>query len=320
MKKSIKVSVIVPVYNSIEYLDRCLNSLVNQTLKEIEIIVVDDGSSDDYSQILKKYEKNIIYRKNNHKGIGFTRNTGIKLAKGEYIGFVDSDDFIEKDMYKEYYNYAIKNKLDLVVGNYFRIQNKTKYIQRIPYFKIGGISSNKEILTKIDYGPCNKLFKASVLKSKKILFEEDLKYEDMPFVSKALYYSKRIGHINKAYYNYEVRDGSETTSFDPKNFDIFRVLGIFSNVFKKKYPEETEFIVVSKLLDYNIQQRNNKDKNMRNDFINQSFKYIQDNFPDYKYNKYLKKESTLKRFIKNNKIITILYCYFYSLFNRNVIK
>lgn len=320
MKKSIKVSVIVPVYNSIDYLDRCLNSLANQTLKEIEIIVVDDGSSDDYSKILKKYEKKIIYKKNEHKGIGFTRNTGIKLAKGEYIGFVDSDDFVEINMYEEYYNYAINNKLDLVVGNYFRIQNKTKYIQRVPFFKIGNVSSNKDILKKIDFGPCNKIFKTSIIKSNNILFDEELKYEDLPFVSKTLFYSKRIGHINKPYYNYEVRNLSETTSFSERNYDIFKVLTIFINLFKKKNPIETEYVVVSKLLDYNIQQRNNKDKNMKTKFINKSFDYINDYFPNFKNNIYLKEEPFKKRFIKNNKTITMLYCYLYSKFNRNMIK
>ena len=112
-----KVSVIVPVYNVEEYLERCLDSLVNQTLKDIEIIIVNDGSTDGSKEIIQKYlnkYKNIVYLEKENGGLSSARNYGIPYAKGEYIGFVDSDDYVEITMYENMYNKAIEEKSDMV--------------------------------------------------------------------------------------------------------------------------------------------------------------------------------------------------------------
>ena len=118
-----KVSVIVPVYNVEKYIDKCLNTLVNQTLKDIEIIIVNDGSPDNSQEIIDKYQKKYpkkikSYIKENG-GQGSARNFGLEKATGEYIGYVDSDDFIELDMYEKLYNKAKKHDLDIsICGNY----------------------------------------------------------------------------------------------------------------------------------------------------------------------------------------------------------
>ena len=318
--ESTKVSVIIPVYNTYKYLGKCLDSLLGQTLQEIEIIVVDDESSDIIEEVISKYNEKIVYIKNPHRGIGYTRNTGVKKASGEYIAFVDSDDYIEIDMYEKYYNYAVNNDCDLVVGNYFQ-ENKDSVTEiKVPYFNNNSIKNDPSILTKIDYGPCNKMYKRELITKNKIKFEESLKYEDMPFVSSALFYAKNIGHINKAYYHYVVRRGSETTSFKSTNLDIIKVLDIYKNKFYEKYPQEIEYVIVSKLLDYNIQQRNNPNNKEADLFINQTFAYINRYFSNYRKNKYFSKESLIKRIIKNNKIITKIYCRLYSFFRKIVIK
>jgi glycosyltransferase involved in cell wall biosynthesis len=112
------VSVIVPVYNSEKYLETCLNSLEKQTLDSIEFIVIDDGSTDKSYEIMQKYAKKDkrfkIYSKEN-EGVGKTRNLGIKLAKGEYIGFVDSDDYVSNDYFGELYNVAKKYDADVSI-------------------------------------------------------------------------------------------------------------------------------------------------------------------------------------------------------------
>ena len=119
----IKVSVIVPVYNTEKYLRRCLDSLVNQTLREIEIIIVNDASPDNSIEIMREYERKyknkvvVIDLKVNVKQ-GGARNEGINIAKGEYIGFVDSDDWVDKEMYKELYNKAKENNADIVDSDY----------------------------------------------------------------------------------------------------------------------------------------------------------------------------------------------------------
>jgi len=309
-----KISVIVPVYNTKDYLDKCLESLINQSLKEIEIIVINDGSEENVEPIIKKYKDKIIYIKNSNHGIGYTRNLGIKKASGEYIGFVDSDDYIDSNMYLDYYNYAKENNLDVVVADYYRCEENGIKEIKLNHFEIGSIYDCKQILVDIDYGPCNKIFKREMIRNNNISFEENLKYEDMPFVFKSLKYSKKIGHLEKAYYKYNVRKSSETTTIDERNFDIFKVFDIVNDYFKedKSLVLELEYVNVSKLLDYNILLRNQKDNRLRNEFIDKTFYYIYIRFPNYKKNKYLKKENVIKKIIKQNKFITKLYCLLYS--------
>ncbi len=285
-----KVSVIVPVYNTGRYLEKCLDSLVNQTLKDIEIIVINDGSTEDISLIIKKYKNKIKYFENTNHGIGYTRNFGIKKAKGKYIGFVDSDDYVDKDMYLKYYDFAEKNNLDVVVANYKKHTNKDVIEMKINHFDIASIYENKRILVDIDYGPCNKIFRRELLIDNDIYFEEHLKYEDMPFVIKTLKYSKKIGHLDEAYYNYVVRGNSETTTVNERSFDIFKIFDIVNKIFEKdtELYDEIEYLNVFKLLDYNIHQRKQKDNKLRNKFIDKTFEYIITRFPKFRNNKYFK--------------------------------
>lgn len=308
-----KVSVIVPVFNTKKYLDKCLDSLVNQSLKDIEVIVINDGSKENIDSIIDKYRDRIIYVENENHGVGYTRNFGIKMARGEYIGFVDSDDFVNKDMFLNYYNYAKENTLDIVVGNYYKHEENSVKEVKIEPFEKGNIFDVKEILVNIDYGPCNKIFNRKMILQNNILFEEDLKYEDLPFVIKALKHSKRTGHLNKAYYNYVVRSASETTTLNERDFDIFKIFDIVNKYYEKKkvLQDEIEYLNISKLLNYNIIQRNQKNATLRNKFIDTTFEYILKNFPNYKKNVYFKEEKLYKKIIKQNKILTKLYCYVY---------
>ena len=117
-----KVSIIVPVYNVEKYLKRCINSLINQTLQDIEIIVVDDGSTDNSGQIIKEYQEknsNIKYYKKENGGLSDARNYGMKYAPSEYIAFLDSDDFVDKTMYEKMYNKAIEENADYVECDFY---------------------------------------------------------------------------------------------------------------------------------------------------------------------------------------------------------
>ena len=124
-----KVSVIVPVYNVEKYIDKCLESLVNQTLKDIEIIIVNDGSTDNSIKIVEeykeKYKNKIIYLEKENGGLSDARNYGIQYAKGEYIAFLDSDDYVDRKMYEKLYNKAIENNSDIVECDfYWKYTNK----------------------------------------------------------------------------------------------------------------------------------------------------------------------------------------------------
>ena len=119
MKKDI--SIIVPIYNSEKYLKKCIDSIINQTKKELEIILINDGSTDNSEKIIKEYkDKRIKYIKNTNQGIGTTRNQGIKEATGKYLMFIDSDDYIENNACELLYNKAEKDNLDMVVCDFYR--------------------------------------------------------------------------------------------------------------------------------------------------------------------------------------------------------
>ena len=129
MNKNILVSVIVPIHNSEKYLRACLDSLINQSLKEIEIICINDGSTDKSELILDEYkskDKRIIVINQNNSGQSSARNKGIKIAQGEYIGFVDSDDFIDLNYYEKLYNYAHYNDAEIAVSGIIRFHKFRK--------------------------------------------------------------------------------------------------------------------------------------------------------------------------------------------------
>lgn len=146
----IKVSVIVPIYNTEKFLRKCIESIVNQTLQEIEIILINDGSTDNSHNICleyaEKYPEKIRYINNKNIGCSATRNLGIELAKGEYIAFVDSDDYIEKGMYKEMYEVTRNKNLDVVVSG---------IIYEDSFNKIQGISIPQNIKFYYDYFKVN---------------------------------------------------------------------------------------------------------------------------------------------------------------------
>ena len=121
----IKVSVIVPVFNTEKYLEKCLNSLINQTLQDIEIICINDGSTDKSADIIKKFaNKDSRFKLINHEPNkqGAARNTGMKIAKGEYIGFVDSDDWVDLEYYEKLYNAAKRHNFDIALGTNVRVK------------------------------------------------------------------------------------------------------------------------------------------------------------------------------------------------------
>lgn len=320
----IKVSVIVPVYNTEKYLKRCLDSLVNQTLKEIEIIIINDCSPDNSKQILNKYEKEYnnvkVFHNKTNKGIGYNRNFGIEKATGEYIGFIDSDDYVDMTMYEKLYNKAKKDDLELVVCNFHKMLEKENSLEEItPDFIIEEqkntvLEKTPSLLSKVNLAPWNKLYKRSLLGSD-IRFPEKLKYEDAIVVVKVLARAKKIGFVKDKLNYYLVRNKSETTVMDKRVFDILEITKQIINELKshdyyESIKEEVEAWVTRNLFRYTIQQKYQKDSNLKNKFIDDVFSYLNTNFPNWKKNKVWKKRIILKRMIESNKLLTKLYCKF----------
>ncbi len=313
-----KVSVIVPAYNAEKTIKKCIDSIMNQTFDDYEVIVINDGSTDNTKDLLDMYKNNpklrVINKKNG--GIGAARNDGIKEAKGDYITFVDSDDYVDKKILESFYNFAIKNSLDVVTSSYKKvISGKIVDWPSIKY-KIGNIKTSPKIIFSIEYAPWAKMFKRDLLINHNIKFVENKKYEDIPFVCRALLYSKLTGYLKDAHYYYVVHKKSETTTMDERVFDILDALKMIKNDYRKEYylKDEINYLLIDKTTNYMLQQRVQKNRKIRKQFINEGYKFLNENVKNWKSNKYYKETSKLKRFIKNHKFILKGYCKIYGIF------
>lgn len=211
-----KISIIIPVYNAEKYLRECLDSIINQTLKDIEIICINDYSTDNSLQILQEYAKNdnrIKILKGKKTGAGGARNVGLEIATGEYITFFDADDFLEKNSYEKIYNNAVTNNSDIVVFDYDKYISTTKqyYKNEILYIpdnlseKVFSIDNYPKIIfTNLSNRVCNKIFKTSMIKENNISFQEIIYANDVYFCRSALFIAKRISILKDILFHYRV--------------------------------------------------------------------------------------------------------------------
>ncbi|MGL6100291.1 MAG: glycosyltransferase family 2 protein [Fusobacteriaceae bacterium] len=250
MKNNELVSIIVPVYNTEKYLTKCIKSILNQTYKNIEIIIIDDGSTDNCAKIIKKYlqnNKNIKYFKQRNQGQGVARNKGIQISQGKYIQFIDSDDYIEPLMVEKMINILKKQNLDFV-NSLLRFDNGNK----IRYYKkefdciflegkdiIRNFLNNKNIYTS----PVNKLYKKEFLIKNKIEFPIIRAFEDSLFSLKVAYYARRTGFIQEAFYTAFEREGSTSRTI---SFSKLK-LQIYSLKLQKKFLIENSFYFTGKI-------------------------------------------------------------------------
>lgn len=212
-----KVSIIVPVYNVEKFLDRCLNSLINQTLKEIEIICINDGSVDNSLQILEKFAKQddritILNQKNS--GQSTARNRGIDKASGIYLGFVDSDDWVDLNYFEKLYTAAEKYNCDMAVSGIIRLHkwNKKFHLK----FEEEKVTDNTDEKFELCDVPelsyvWNKIYKRESFIQKKLQFEEGIFFEDVIMTPKILYYLGKLVTVPDTYYYYWRNPNSTVT-------------------------------------------------------------------------------------------------------------
>lgn len=308
------ISVIVPIYNSEAYLNKCIDSLINQTKKDIEIILVNDGSTDASDKIIKSYkDKRIKYYKNKNKGIGYSRNFGIDKSNSKYIMFLDSDDYLDIHACEELYKKIEKDKSDVVVSDFIKSHNGTDEIIKINDFKKTNLNKNSNILLDINLSPWNKIYSSKLIKDNNIRFPEDIKYEDVLFVLECLDKANNISKLNKALNYYIVRDNSETKTYDKKVFDILEVVKRFRSYFNNRYKEDIDKLTVKILTNYTIQQRYQVSIKDGYKFIDKVFNLFEKEIPDYKNNKYYENRPFLKRTIEKSKLLTKIYIKLYKL-------
>ncbi len=211
----IKVSVIVPIYNSESTLPGCLGNLVFQTLKEIEIILIDDASTDGSLKIMNDCkmqfpDKVKVIHSNTNRGAGGARNIGLSEATGEYIGFVDSDDIVDVTMYEKMYQKATEGNFDIVDGGFLDVKNK-KGILFTSDKETGDLDSEKRSRLISTGGYIwSKIFRASMLKDEEFVFRENCILEDSEWLMYAFVCAKRIGTVQEILYKYSFNEASLT--------------------------------------------------------------------------------------------------------------
>lgn len=293
----IAVSVIVPVYNTEKYLAKCLESLVSQTLEEMEILLIDDGSTDGSYKIMEQFrcrypEKIRIFQKENG-GQGAARNLGISLAEGEYIGFVDSDDYVAPQMYGEMYRKAAAEKLDLVQCRFHYRTGEGKELST--YGTVKKYSSRKEMFIDPLVSPWNKLIKASLLKDNAVTFTEGYIYEDTAFYLKLIPFVEKSGLIEESFvFHIERGDSTMNASKGRRVAHIFPVLEDALDYYEERdfaeqYREELEYFCVKILLCSSLQRiAGIADKGLRKRTVSETFGMTGRRFPAYKENRYFR--------------------------------
>lgn len=262
--KKIKISVIVPVYNSEKYLSDCIDSILNQTLKEIELILINDGSTDNSLQICKKKaakDKRIKIISKKNEGQGYARNIGIDRAKGEFIAFVDSDDYIDKEAYEKMYEACKKYHADYCVtpfslkGDFKKNEIKIfdgKEIKNKILIDILGNYPQNTIGSVIGPSACTKLFNSKIIKDNKIKFISERQYssEDNIFNINYVLFSNRVVMYNINFYHYRnVNDSYSHTYRDEYLKKINNMyMYIKYNLFKEKMSDKEKLCLNNNIM------------------------------------------------------------------------
>lgn len=288
-----KVSVIVPIYNVEKYLEKCINSLLSQTLEDIQIILVNDGSKDNSGNIAREYEKNnknrIIYVEKENGGLSDARNYGLKYATGDFIAFLDSDDYIEKNAYEEMYNKAIEENADYVECDFiWEFPNKIRVDKQYPY------KNKKEMLSFVRVVAWNKLIKRQLITDNNLEFPKGLRYEDVEFTYKLIPFINKFAYVDKPFIHYVQREGSIANVQNERTAEIFTVLDNVIEFYKKnniyeEYRNELEYNYARYLLCSSLKRMCKiKDKTIREKLLTESWKRLNSNFPNWKENVILK--------------------------------
>ena len=295
-----KVSLIIPVYNVENYIEKCLDSVVNQTLKDMEIIIVNDGSQDKSKQKIEKYLKkysSIKYLEKENGGLSDARNYGMPHATGEYIAFLDSDDYVEKTMYEEMYNIAKKENADMVECDFvWEYPNKKR--EDIGEF----YNSKKEMIEKGHVVAWNKLIKREIIEKTKIIFPVGLRYEDMEFFYKLVPYIDKVSFVKKCFVHYVQRENSIANTQNVRTKEIFTILDNVIKYYKEnglyeEYKDELEYIYVKFLLCSSLKRICKiSEKKERKKAQMETWNNINTKFPNWRKNPILKKKE-FKKFL-----------------------
>ena len=294
-----KISVIVPVYNVEAYLERSLNSLKNQTFKDLEFIIVDDGSTDGSAKIIKEFvksDKRFSYHKKKNGGLSDARNYGMKYATGKYLAFLNSDDYIDLDLYEKMYEKAVETKADVVEAD---------FIWEYPNKQVKDISKVTDLgrlLVDIRVVAWNKLYKKSLIDKIGVKFSKGLHYEDVDWCYKIVPYIKKFASVHGTYIHYIQRPNSIANTQNEKVRDIYKILEnavIYyqENNLLNKYFYELEYSCLRIIYGSSfLRVMGINNKKLRNSIIKEGTDFLNKYFPNYKKNIYLLSDKTKKNY------------------------
>lgn len=239
LKKMPKVSIIVPVYNVEEHLEKCLISLLTQSLDDIEIIVVNDGSKDNSQSIINRFQEKFpnkikAFTKENG-GLSDARNFGLDQAIGNYIGFVDSDDYVSEKMFEEMYLLAEKYAAEIVICNLQKVDEKGIILQKLTQVpnlpEVINLKENFSVFADLSYFACNKLFKKHLLNEMR--FQKNMHFEDIELIPQLLLKCKTLAHTQNYHYQYLERQNSISKTHTDRGLDILKAVKNVKDAFLK---------------------------------------------------------------------------------------
>ena len=292
------LSVIVPCYNGEKFIGRCLESLVNQTLKDMEIIVINDGSTDNSQDIIDSYANkyhNIKAYKIPNSGIADARNFGVSKVETPYFGFLDCDDYTDVTMFEKMYNKAIETNAQVVVSNFYWVKGKKKKLE-----KEGPYNTGKDMLIHLFAVLWNKIYDTEFVRSTNIRFPSGNRYEDAYFLYCLAPNIERIAFVDEAFVHYVQHDNSITHN---NNEEVKNMITIFDNILNyyahtnryDEYHDELEYLHIKFFLGNSfLRSARIDDKQDRDYTIQLGWNMLNDEFPDWHHNHYLKELPGLK--------------------------
>lgn len=322
-----KLSLIVPCYKVEKYLPRCLDSLVNQTLEDIEVICINDGSPDNCLNILKDYQKKygdkivIIDKKN--EGVWLGRKDGVEKADGEFIGFVDSDDYVALDYAEKLYNAAVLKKADISVCGFDRIDLETNKLYSREMCKPEGkeiiISKNPGDMLELNGAPWNKIYKAELLKNMYNMKNVPKVLDDMMFLQLIYINANKIVFIPDSLVYYMVRKDSIINTVKKELIEsTYLSMKEVRDLYSKQRPELLDYIDANAFLHLGISlmYRLSEDKTLNfKEALKTNKKFLNDNFPRWNKTMYTKLSYVIKHKGSNFKLWIVKIFYNFGLFN-----
>lgn len=318
------VSIIIPIYNVEKYIEQCLNSVLLQTYKDIQVIIVDDGSTDNSTKIVRKVvkdDKRIVFLNQKNKGVSEARNYALKFVKGEYILFIDSDDYLEKEAIEEMVNKMETTESDIIICGYNKFYDlNTKQDLKVLYDKNENeFYTNKDIAemmleNKMEGYLWNKLFRTKIWKSLNLSFDSGRYVQDWFPVFKYIVNSNKIRFIQKPLYNYRQREGSAVNKKRDKFLNDYcyavrKILNYIDNsnlLFDNSIVDYFKYYTYIQAIQYYISLNAKEGFNIYKLYDDRIYLQINDPLKKVMKNKYLSKKNKFIFLLWKMKILHIL--------------